>query len=89
MANAQNEQFLHLSQCFQLFAVIIPSFVVIFWSFANMLSQSPATGLQYVGNGKATKVPRTTSPLVVAMHFDRQMFHMLRTDRANKMSFNI
>ena len=46
-----DEQFLHLPQRFQLFAVIIPSFIEISKVYANMLSKSSAAGLLYVGKG--------------------------------------
>ena len=36
---AQNEQFLHLPKSFQLFSVIVPSFIKIFEEFANILSK--------------------------------------------------
>ena len=48
---AQDEQFLHLQQCFQLSAVIIPSFIEIYQTFANMLLKSYAVDLLYVGKG--------------------------------------
>ena len=44
---AQNDQFQHLPQCIQLFAV--PSFIEIFRFFAIKLSNSSAAGLLFVG----------------------------------------
>ena len=48
---AKNEQFLLLPQCFQLFLVIIPTFIEVFRVFPWMFSKSSAVDL-YVGKGK-------------------------------------
>ena len=48
---AQYEQFLLLSQCFQLFSVIKPTFIKLFRVFAWMFSKSSAADLMYVGKG--------------------------------------
>ena len=45
----QKEHFLNFSQCFQLFAVIIRYFIVIFCLYANMFLKSSAAGFLYVG----------------------------------------
>ena len=48
---AKKEQFLHLSQCFQLFSVIIATFIELFRVFATMFSKSSAAELLYVVKG--------------------------------------
>ena len=48
---AQNMHFLLLPQRFQLFSVIIPTFIELFHVFASMFSESSAADLFYVGKG--------------------------------------
>ena len=47
----QNEQFLLLPQCFQLFLIINLSFMEIFHVFLNMFQMLAAADLLYVGKG--------------------------------------
>ena len=47
---AQNQQFLLLPQCFQLYLIVEPSVIEIFQIFVNMLTKSSAAELLYVGH---------------------------------------
>ena len=47
----ENEQFLLLPQRFQLFSVIIPTFIELFFVFAKMISKSSDAELLYEGKG--------------------------------------
>ena len=51
---AQNEQFLLLSPCFQLYSIIVLSFKGIFHRFSGMFSKSSAADLLYVEKGLIT-----------------------------------
>ena len=48
---SHDEQFLHLPQCFQLYLIIMPLFMIIFPIYANIFSKLLAADLQYVGKG--------------------------------------
>ena len=48
---AQNEQIILLSQCFQLYPIIILLLLESFHNFENICSKSPAADLLYVGKG--------------------------------------
>ena len=48
---AQNEQFILLPHCFQLFSIFKPSFKEIFHIFPQMVLKSSAADLFYVGKG--------------------------------------
>ena len=55
LTRGENEQFLLLAQCFQIFSIIKPLFMEIFHVFANIFSRSSSADLFYVGKGYAKK----------------------------------
>ena len=48
---AHDEQFRHLPQLFQLYSIVIHSFIEFFDNIAKMLSKSSAADLLYEGKG--------------------------------------
>ena len=59
---AYDDQFLLWPQCFQLYSVIVLSFMKMFNVFDYMFSESPAADLLYEGKGKHDQPDVITNP---------------------------